>query len=102
MGEAGFEEIRHSVTRRQNMVAQYIATRPILDLCEKATRQPGARVSWWWWGKAGIDLEVSKKRAWEAATVSESDLESNLDPGREEELRGASGAIGVDWSEVEE
>ena len=30
-----FEEIGVYITRRQNMVTQYIATRPILDLCEK-------------------------------------------------------------------
>ena len=45
MGEAGSEGVRKSVTRRQNMVAQYIATRPILDLCERSNRLPGARVS---------------------------------------------------------
>ena len=72
MGEAGFEGIRKSGTRRQNMVAQYIATQKILDLCERATRRPGARVSRWWWEQADIDLEGAKKRATEAATVSES------------------------------
>ena len=35
LGEAGLEGIRKSITRRQNMVTQYIATRPILDLCER-------------------------------------------------------------------
>ena len=49
LGEAGLEGIRKSVTRRKNTVAQYIATRPILDLCERATQQAGARVSWRWW-----------------------------------------------------
>ena len=49
LGEAGFKWIRKLVTRRQNMVAHYIATRPILDLCERATRRPGARVSQLWW-----------------------------------------------------
>ena len=43
--EAGFEGIRKAVTRRQNMVAQYIATQPILDLCERATQRVGERVS---------------------------------------------------------
>ena len=47
--EAELEGIRKSVTRMQNTVAQYIATRPILDLCERSTRQPGARVSRHWW-----------------------------------------------------
>ena len=32
MKEAGFREIRASITNRQNMVLQYIATRPFLDL----------------------------------------------------------------------
>ena len=38
--------IQTSVTRRHNMVVQNIATQTILDLCEGATRRPGARVSW--------------------------------------------------------
>ena len=37
MGEAGFEGIMKYITRRQNMVAQYIPTRPIMDLCEWST-----------------------------------------------------------------
>ena len=45
MEEAGFEEIRTYVTRTQNTVAQYIATRRILDLCEQSARRPGACVS---------------------------------------------------------
>ena len=49
LGEAELYGLRKSVTRRQNMVAQYILTRPILDLCERDTRRPGARVSWRWW-----------------------------------------------------
>ena len=46
---AGLKGIRKLVTSRQNMVAQYITTRPIIDLCERATWRTGARVSWWWW-----------------------------------------------------
>ena len=45
MREAGFEGIRQYITRRQNMVAQYIETRPILDLYEQATQRLGERVS---------------------------------------------------------
>ena len=71
LGEAGFEDIRKSVTRRQNTVAQYIVTQPILDLCERATRRPGARVSLQWWEQDGIDLEGEKKRAAEKTTISE-------------------------------
>ena len=104
MGETGFEGIIKSVTRRQNTVAQYIVTRTILDLCERSTRRPEVRVYQQWWEQAGINLEGAKKRAAEAATVLESDLEldSNADKGREEELRGVSGSSGAEWSEAEE
>ena len=34
MREAGLTDIRKSIANRQNTVAQYIATRPLLDLCE--------------------------------------------------------------------
>ena len=61
------------------MVAQYIATRPILDLCERSTWRPGARVTRRWWEQAGIDLEGEKKKAAEA---EESDRESTI--GKEE------------------
>ena len=36
MVEAGFEGIGTYVTRRQNMVAQYIAKQPILDICDQS------------------------------------------------------------------
>ena len=99
-GNGGSEGIIKSFTRRNNRVAQYIATRPMLDLCERSTRLPGAKVSWRWWEQAGIKLEGSKKRAAEAVAVSESESDSdlNVDPGREEELRGASGSSGAEWS----
>ena len=97
LGEARLEGIRKSVTIRQNMVAQYIATRPILDLCERATRRPGARVSRRWWEQDGIDLEGAKKRAVETTTRSEpdseeeSEVESDGNSGGEEEYKGSSG-----------
>ena len=56
MGEAGFKGIKKYVTRRQNTVAQYIATQPIMELCKRAIRRPGARVSWQWWEQPGIEL----------------------------------------------
>ena len=42
--ESGFEGIGTYVTRRKNMVAQYIVTQSILDLCEQSARRPGAWV----------------------------------------------------------
>ena len=55
MNEAGIVRIRTSILQRKNTVAQFIATRPILDLCEKATRRPGARVARRWWEQTRID-----------------------------------------------
>ena len=69
--EAGFEEIRKYIISRQITVAQYIATRPILDLSERFARSPRERVSILWWEQAGLDLEGSKKRALEAAAYSD-------------------------------
>ena len=108
LGGAGIEGIRKSVTRRQNTVAQYIATQPIMELCERATLRPGVRVSWRCWEQEGIDLERSKKRAAEIATRSEpdseeeADVESNGDLGGEEDSQGASWSSGAEWSWAEE
>ena len=77
---------------------QYIATRPIMDLCERSTRWPGARVSRRWWEQAGIYLEGEKKST--AAEEAETNLESDSDSGGEE----SSGAIrpsGAEWSGAE-
>ena len=49
MKEAGFTDVRTSINRRQNTVAQYITARPLLDLCEGTTHQVGARVKMRWW-----------------------------------------------------
>ena len=45
MAEAGFKDIGTYVTGRQNTVAQYIETRPILDLCYWYAWRPGV---WVW------------------------------------------------------
>ena len=44
MKEVGLTDTRTSILRRQKMVAQYIATRPLLDLCEGARAREGAKV----------------------------------------------------------
>ena len=77
--EAGMVGMRTSITWRQNTVAQYIATRPILNLCERATWRPGAQVSRRWWDQAGIDLGGARKWAAESTTISET--ESKEDSG---------------------
>ena len=45
MWEAGLEEVDVYVLMRQNMIAQYIVTQPILYLYEEAVRRSGAWVS---------------------------------------------------------
>ena len=47
------------------MVAQYIATQSLLELCEGSERAPGARVRMQWWEQEGIHLVG----AWEAAAM---------------------------------
>ena len=108
LGGAGFEGIRKSVTRRQNTVAQYIETQPILDLCERAPWRLVDRVSQQWWDHTVIDLEGAKKRVVETTTISEleseeeSDMEANADSGGEEKSKGTRGLSGSEWSEVDE
>ena len=58
--EAGVVRARTSVLRRQNTVAQFIATRPILGLCEVAERRRGTRVPQRWWEQPGIDWKLAK------------------------------------------
>ena len=80
--------IRTSILRRQNKVAQFIASRLILDLCEQATRRPGARVSQRWQDQTGIDLKGAQWKAASAAAEMETDSESEDDP------EGAAGGRG--------
>ena len=50
------EDIRVYISRRQNMVAQYIATRPIMDLCLAAEQKSGMRLYRQWWEKPALDI----------------------------------------------
>ena len=71
MKEAGIVRIWTSILRRQNTVAQFIVTRPILDLCEKAIRWPVERVPRWWWEQTEIDWKRARERAEAVAEVAE-------------------------------
>ena len=70
MKEAGLTNVRTSINRRQNTVAQYIATRPLLDICEGATKRKGERVTLRWWDQSGIDWEKSKAKETETGATS--------------------------------
>ena len=83
MKETGMVGIRTPIPRRQNTVAQFIATRSILDLCEQATRRLGARVSRRWWEQTGIDLKGAREKA--AAAAAEPETEADLEAKSEDE-----------------
>ena len=98
--EAGFKEIRTSITNRQNTVAQYIVMRPLLDLCEGFKQRGGARVTRRWWDQKGIDWETAKTRV--AETDSESEIDTEEDEARSTSsgVSGSSGG-GMEWRECQ-
>ena len=118
--EAGVVRARTSVLRRQNTVAQFIATQPILGLCEVAERRQGTRVPQRWWEKSGIDWRLAREKAAAAAAragangaaseTSGLEAESNPVPTpgwttggtREEASLGVSGSRGAEWSGAED
>ena len=46
--EVGFQTMAQYIRRSQNMVAQYIAMRSLLDLCEGSEMAPGVQVRMRW------------------------------------------------------
>ena len=62
MKEAGFTDVSTSINRRQKTVAQYIATRPLLDLCKGTTQIGRERVEMRWLDQKGIDWGKEKSR----------------------------------------
>ena len=108
MKEAGFAGIRKSITNRQNTVAQYIATRPIIDLCEQTTQRGGEKVYRRFWDQTDIRWETAKEQAAETDSESESEmeLEAEVEVEAEPEVReeesstssGVSGSSGAEWS----
>ena len=97
MKEVGLTDVQTSITRRQNTVAQYIATRPLLDLCEGATQREGARVTLRWWDQTGIDWDKAKARKTETELASESGTDMEGGEAQDTESR-ASGSSGAEWS----
>ena len=79
MKEARLTDVRTSINRRQNKVAQYIATRPLLDICKGAKQREGAWVTLRWWDQSGIDWEKAKGTETETESASDSDLGSDTE-----------------------
>ena len=76
LATVGMNEIGVYIFRRQNMVAQYIATRPIMDLCLTAERKPVLRPLRQCWYQN--DLNILGIRAGRAA------VEVRVETGMEE------------------
>ena len=98
MKEVGLTNVQTSINRRHNTVAQYIATRPLLDLCKKVKQREGARVKMRWWDQMGIDWEKAKARGTEMESESTSGTDLEGEDARDIEIR-ASGSRGEEWSE---
>ena len=95
MREAVLTDIRKSIQNRQNTVAQYIATRPLLDLCEGARAREGAKVPLRWWDQAGIDWETAKAKGVEQYRTDGSETDTD----GKEEREDASKASVSSWAE---
>ena len=57
MAEVGLQEVETYVSSLQKNVAQFIATRTIMELYLAAERRPGSRVTNQWWEQDGLDVE---------------------------------------------
>jgi hypothetical protein len=55
--EVGLYSVSHCIGKRQNTVADYVATRPIFDLCRQAEISTGSKSSRRWWDQ--VEHEVS-------------------------------------------
>ena len=68
----GMEDIRVYIDCHQNMVAQYIATHPIMELCLEAYRKPGLRLYRLWWDQPALD--ILRIKAGHAASEGEEEI----------------------------
>ena len=98
--EAGVVRARTLVLRSQNTVAQFIAMRPILGLCEVAERRWGTRVPQRWWEQSGIEWRLAREKA--AAVQSGANETASETLGSESDpdptLGGTAGGTGKEAS----
>ena len=112
--EARVMRARTSVLRTQNTVGKFIATQPILGLCEVAERRQGTCVPHQWWDQSGIDWSLAREKAAAAAVQAGANtaefetpgsvMEAESEPAptlgwtagrtREEESLGVTGSTG--------
>ena len=58
MQEAGFKEMGEYVMKKQNMVAKYISTQILIDICEQMVWMSGMCVDTSQWEPDGLDMSV--------------------------------------------
>ena len=69
--DAGIVRAKTSVLRRQNTVAQFVATRPILVRCAGTEQQGGTRVPQRWWEQTGINWKMAREKNERAEAAGE-------------------------------
>ena len=64
MADEGLKYLETYVYRHHNTVAQFIATRPIMDLCLAEERKTVPQVSRRRWKQDGLDVGGCRRRLW--------------------------------------
>ena len=95
----GIDRHTESIANRQNTVAQYIATRPLLGLCEGARAREGAKVPMRWWDQADIDWETAKAKGVEQDSTGGSGTDTDGEE-EQEDASSASGSSRAEWSKA--
>ena len=85
----GLEKVETYILHFHNTIAQYISTRPIIELCLAVDWRPGTRIVRSWWEQECINLEGVRV----SARATEVLLEEGLEEDLEEELELEAGAI---------
>ena len=78
----GLDVIGVYIACRQNTVEQYIAARPMMELCLAAERRPGMRILRRWWEHTALDI-LGIRAGHEAADMGEGTETEELEGQRE-------------------
>ena len=89
MEETVSKETGVYIQKRQNTAAQYIATRPILNLCERSVWRLGAWVSRRWWKQKVLDIGGEREQV-AAETEIDGEEEAHIEELVQEETTGRS------------
>ena len=74
MGDTVLEEVETYITQKYKTVAQYIATRTILELCEEADWHSGEWVLKRWWDQEGKNLSGGGSSAATAEEIEDEEV----------------------------